>query len=120
VKGNVLTHVCVAVYVPGVPQPGLPALTGVCVCGWSVCVAVHVPGVLQPGLPALTGVRVCVVCVCSCICTRCSAAWPTYTHRCVWSVCVCVWSVCVAVYVPGVPQPGLPTFTGVCVGGLCV
>ena len=52
--------VCVAVYVPGVLQPGLPALTGVCVCVWSVCVAVHVPGVPQPGLPALTGVCVCV------------------------------------------------------------
>jgi len=85
VKGNVLTHVClfldetpgygkiffrkicglsvcVAVHVPGVPQPVLPALTGVCV--WSVCVAVYVPGVPQPVLPALTGVCVCVCGLC--------------------------------------------------------
>ena len=98
-KGNVLTHVCLFLD----ETPGYGKIFFLKICGLSVCVAVHVPGVPQPVLTALTGVcvcvcargararacaRVCVVCVCSCICTRCSAVWPTCTHRCVWSVCV--------------------------------
>jgi len=102
--------------------------------GVSVCVAVHVPGVPQPGIPTLS---VRLVCVCSCTCTRCSTAWHTYTLSAFGvSVCVCVavhvpgvpqpgipalsgrWvCLCVAVHVPGVPQSGIPALAGrwVCV-----